>query len=275
MLLHLGGVRVTWVRSFTTTPSRTLLRPYVPWVLSSSSTSSTLFSTASKTSASSSSDTPSSKIPVTLLAGFLGAGKTSTLQNLLLNNVGAKIGVIVNDVPSINIDAKMIAHTAVLNQQGLSSTSPLVLNGDDTIELNNGCACCSLADELLGAIQKLTQGGTRSFDAIVVELTGVADPMAVKNNWEQAVEMMHPATQVSQVNRVVTLVDACTFGTDWMTWDTSGDRKNWVSEGDECSAARHVPELLAEQVEAANLILINKVDLAEPGQVLLSFIVCW
>jgi len=88
----------------------------------------------------------------------------------------------------------------------------MVLNEDYTIELSNGCACCSLADELLGAVYKLTKAGTRSFDAIVVELTGVADPVAVKSNWEQAVEMMHPATQVCHVNRVVTLVDSCTDG---------------------------------------------------------------
>jgi len=130
------------------------------------------------------------------------------------------------------------------------------------VELQNGCACCSLADELLTSIETLTKNGERELDAIVVELSGVADPVAVRDNWEQARLQGHPATRLASLQRTVTLIDACTFGTDWMTWDTAGDRSSWTEDGDDCAAVRKVPELLAEQVEAADLLLVNKIDLA-------------
>ena len=79
--------------------------------------------------------------------------------------------------------------------------------------------------------------------------------------------MKHPATELADVKRVVTVIDSCTFGTNWMTWDSAGERDNWTEEGDDCSAERKVPELLAEQVEAADVLLINKIDLAGPKQV--------
>lgn len=187
---------------------------------------------------------PIKKVPIILLAGFLGAGKTSTLQNLLENSEGAKIGVIVNDVASVNIDAKLVAGSQ-----------------DGVVELQNGCACCSLADELLGSVNTLLSN-ERSFDALVVELSGVADPVAIKSNWNQAKMQGHPITAKADVSKIVTLVDACTFGTDWMTWDLAAERDGWVDPADDCAGQRKVPELLAEQVEAADLILINKVDLA-------------
>uniref|UniRef100_A0A7S2R1L9 CobW C-terminal domain-containing protein n=1 Tax=Eucampia antarctica TaxID=49252 RepID=A0A7S2R1L9_9STRA len=189
-------------------------------------------------------------IPITLLAGFLGSGKTSTLKHLLENKEGVRIGVIVNDVASVNIDNKLISREA-----------------GDTVELQNGCACCSLADELLTSVEIVTDNGKRPFDAIIVELSGIADPVAVTKNWEAATLTKHPATKLAKVSRVVTLIDSCTFGTDWMTWDSSGDREGWVDPGDECAAAGKVPELLVEQVEAADLLLINKVDLAGAEQV--------
>ena len=117
------------------------------------------------------------------------------------------------------------------------------------------------------SVEQLTRGGTRELDAIVVELSGVADPVAVKSNWEQAELSNHPATRMAKVDKIVTLVDSSTFGTDWMTWDTSGDRDGWVDEADPCGASRKVPELLAEQVEAADVLVINKVDLAGKEQV--------
>lgn len=188
------------------------------------------------------------KVPIILLSGFLGAGKTTTLQHILANKEGVKVGVIVNDVASVNIDAKLIA----ASQDGI-------------VELQNGCACCSLADELLGSVDKLigsSSSSSRKFDAVIVELSGVADPIAIKSNWNAAKMQGHPITSKADVSLVVTLIDACTFGTDWMTWDLAGERDGWVDPADECGGQRKVPELLAEQVEAADLILINKVDLA-------------
>lgn len=139
-----------------------------------------------------------SKVPITLLSGFLGAGKTCTLQHLLENTEGVKIGVIVNDVANVNIDAKLISGKK---------------NG--VVELQNGCACCSLADELLTSVDTLL-GDERKFDALVVELSGVADPVAIKSNWNNAKVQGHPVTLKADVSQVVTLVDASTFGTDWM-----------------------------------------------------------
>ena len=113
----------------------------------------------------------SKSTPITLLAGFLGAGKTSTLKHLLENKEGVRIGVIVNDVASVNIDNKLIASFG------------------ETVELQNGCACCSLAGELIDSVQQVTENGTRDLDAIVIELSGVADPVAVKENWKQATQV--------------------------------------------------------------------------------------
>lgn len=221
--------------------------------------------------------TAEEKVPITLLSGFLGSGKTSTLKNLLENTEGIKVGVIVNDVASVNIDAKLIRSKS-----------------SNMIQLENGCACCSLADELLTSVDQILSASSspppsssssqmpslsssslqnRKLDALVVELSGVADPVSVKNSWKVAEMAQHPATTKSTMAKVVTLVDACTFGTDWMTMDEAGQRRGWVMTsdmnqgGDDCIAGRRVTELLAEQVEAADLILVNKIDLAGPHQV--------
>ena len=124
---------------------------------------------------------PKKPIPTILLAGFLGSGKTSTLKHLLENNSNIKIGTIVNDVASVNIDAKLISNSGSIN-----SGDNLDSYAEGVVELQNGCACCSLADELFTSVERLTRGGERELDAIVVELSGVADPVAVRDNWNQA-----------------------------------------------------------------------------------------
>lgn len=138
------------------------------------------------------------KVPITLLSGFLGAGKTTTLQHLLENVQGTKIGVIVNDVASINIDAKLVAG----KKEGI-------------VELQNGCACCSLSNELLSSVDQLLSG-KRDFDALVVEMSGVADPISIQNNWKNAKAEGNPVVEKAEIANVVTLVDSTTFGTDWM-----------------------------------------------------------
>ncbi|GKY92633.1 hypothetical protein MPSEU_000233400 [Mayamaea pseudoterrestris] len=182
-----------------------------------------------------------SPVPMTLISGFLGTGKTTALKHLLENKEQLKIGVIVNDLASVNIDSKLIAGSAK----------------GDMVELQNGCACCSSADELFVSVERLLDG--RDLDAVVVELSGVADPMAIKNNWKMAPPAIR---EIADVARVVTIVDANTFGSDFMTWDLAAERKDWVDPDDECAGSRKVAELLAEQVEAADLILVNKVDMA-------------
>jgi G3E family GTPase len=206
-----------------------------------------------------------------LLAGFLGSGKTTTLKHVLENTEGVRVGVIVNDVASVNIDAKLIAQRP--NQENQQNNN----NNDDIIvELQNGCACCSLADELLGSIETLLKSGSDNsnpFDAIIVELSGVADPVAVQNNWNEAVAkgLNLAVTEAAVLGNVVTVIDATTFGTDYMTFDILKDRKQWFENeaamDSDCTASRQVVELLAEQVEAADLIIINKQDLAGSEQV--------
>jgi G3E family GTPase len=202
------------------------------------------------------------KVPITILAGFLGAGKTTALKRLLENTEGIKVGTVVNDVAAVNIDAKLISNP--MNAKGTDGNNPVAKgNAGGTVELQNGCACCSLSDELLTSVSNLMEG--RELDAIVVELSGVADPDAVRQNWEAAVAAKHPATKIADLQRVVTVVDSHTFGSDWMSWDTAKKRQ-WAEEGDTCAESRQVPELLAEQVEAADVIILNKIDLSEGEQ---------
>ena len=218
-------------------------------------------------------------VPITLLTGFLGSGKTTTLQHLLENKEGLRIGVIVNDVASVNIDSKLVKKSDSSDNGGDSITATTSLR-DGVVELQNGCACCSLADELLPTIENLLDTKKKKnsadeeeegFDALVVELSGVGDPVAIRQNWKMSRAQGKPVTKRADMKRVVTLVDASTFGTDFMTWETAGDREAWRSSADggagsDCAAARKVPELLAEQIEAADVLVLNKIDLAGPEQ---------
>jgi len=208
-------------------------------------------------------------VPITLLSGFLGSGKTSALIHLLQNKHGYKIGVIVNDVASVNIDAKLISNPQTNSQSSFNN----MLEAGETVELQNGCACCSLADELLTSVHTLLNNRNNAdhhnnhFDAVVVELSGVADPVSVKQNWMDATVLQHPVTKLANIERIVTVIDASSFGTDYMSWNVAGDREGWTADQDECSAERKVSELLAEQIEAADAILVNKADLAGHEQV--------
>ena len=147
-------------------------------------TPSRLFSTTEATEESNAKDA----VPITLLAGFLGSGKTTALKNLLENREGIKVGVIVNDVAAVNIDAKLIANPGndgeAPSAEQVDAGTAIETDFGGTVELQNGCACCSLADELLTSVETLMDG--RDFDAVVVELSGVADPVAVKQNWDVA-----------------------------------------------------------------------------------------
>jgi len=155
----------------------------------------------------------------------------------------------------INIDSKLL------------NNPNMVVGDEETLELQNGCACCSLADELIASVGQLTLYGERDLDHIVVELSGVADPEAVKKNWKSAQMMNHPVTKFAKMDKIVTLVDSSTFGTDWMSWDQSGDREGWMNGDDSCGGTKNVPELLSEQIEAADVLIVNKIDLAGEEQV--------
>ena len=121
------------------------------------------------------------------IAGFLGAGKTTALKRLLENTEGIKIGTIVNDVASVNIDAKLISNPMSGKKENGNKNTAAQGKSSGTVELQNGCACCSLSDELLTSVSDLMEG--RDLDAIVIELSGVADPEAVRQNWDEAVRV--------------------------------------------------------------------------------------
>lgn len=198
------------------------------------------------------------KTPITLISGFLGSGKTCLLKNLLQNQDGVRIGVVVNDVAAVNIDSQMVKRF----EKGHVEVA----------ELQNGCVCCSSADDLFSAVQSMVmRSGHFSFEHIVVELSGVGEPAAIKRNWNLALSCNIPAALRTEVARVVTVLDASTFGSDW--YDTKrAETRNEDPQGDrhdESNKSRHEPvsQLLAEQIEWADVIIINKVDIAQPHEV--------
>jgi len=193
------------------------------------------------------------KTPVTLLSGFLGTGKTSLLKHLLQNQEGVRIGVVVNDVAAVNIDSQLVRRY----EKGFVEVT----------ELQNGCVCCSSADDLFSAVQNIVmRSKDHPFEHIVVELSGVGEPDAVKRNWAIGLECTMPVALRTEVKRVVTVVDASTFGRDWLDNRQAQERNEDMrgDKHDEKNKARleNVGQLLAEQVEWADVVVVNKVDLA-------------
>jgi len=157
-------------------------------------------------------------IPITVLSGFLGSGKTSLLQNLLNNDRGLRIAVIVNDVASVNIDSKLVANSQRQQQTAANSGSNNGGGGGAAgmVELQNGCACCSLSEELLGSVSELVtlsdlRGEELAFHHIVVELSGVADPKSVRAKFQEAVLYDMPLMERVCLDTMVTLVDCSVF----------------------------------------------------------------
>jgi len=195
------------------------------------------------------------KTPVTLLSGFFGTGKTSLLKHLLEKQDGVRIGVVVNDVAAVNIDSQLVK----CYEKGLVEVA----------ELQNGCVCCSSADDLFSAVQNIVmRSGAYSFEHIVVELSGIGEPEAVKRNWAIGLECTMPVALRTEVKRVVTVVDASTFGKDWLdtrqAQERNEERHGETAAHDEKNTARleNVGQLLAEQVEWADVVVVNKTDLA-------------
>ena len=202
--------------------------------------------------------------PVSLLAGFLGSGKTTMLSHILENREGMKVGVIVNDMATVNVDGSTIRRL-------LPGTSG---ETSDMIELQNGCVCCGPdAGQLAPAVFRLKETGVERgepFDHIVIELSGVADPTAVKNNLELG--------GVDNA-RVVTLIDASSFPGLYNSYDAVPQRDDLgggieAAEADPCMATRKVVELLVSQVEEAEVLVVNKEDIARPEELETTLTVC-
>ena len=186
-----------------------------------------------------------SLLPATVLSGFLGAGKTTVLQNILRNREGLRVAVIVNDMSELNIDAELIKGT----ENALSRTE------EKLVELSNGCICCTLREDLLLEIRKLAS--EKRFDYLLIESTGISEPLPVAETFTFADEQGQSLSEIARLDTMVTVVDAYNFLLDYKDADSLADRGLSLGADDE----RNIVDLLIEQVEFANVILINKTDL--------------
>lgn len=197
----------------------------------------------------------SKKLPVTVLSGFLGAGKTTVLRHLLTNRSGMRVAVIVNDMSEINIDARLIR-----DQVHLSRTE------EKLVELSNGCICCTLREDLIREVGRLSAEGR--FDYLIIESTGISEPLPVAQTLSDVLGD-HPDNLAKKVrlDTLVTVVDAARFLADFGSADTVVDR-GWNADA---ADVRPLVNLLLDQVEFADVILVNKIDLvseAEQGRLL-------
>lgn len=184
------------------------------------------------------------KLAVTVLSGFLGAGKTTVLSHILNNRQGKKVAVIVNDMSEINIDSATVKSEVSLNHQE-----------ETLVEMSNGCICCTLREDLLLTVNQLAKEGR--FDNLVIESTGISEPLPVAETFTFADEEGVSLSDVAILDTMVTVVDAVNFLRDYHAAESLQERGEHLDDEDE----RSVTDLLIEQVEFADVILISKVDL--------------
>lgn len=186
------------------------------------------------------------RLPVTVLSGFLGAGKTTVLNHVLNNREGLRVAVIVNDMSEVNIDAMTVAQEVSLNR-----------TEEKLVEMSNGCICCTLREDLLVEVRKLAEAGR--FDYLLIESTGISEPLPVAETFTFDDEHGVSLSQVARLDTMVTVVDAVNFLQDFEEAQSLQERGESLGEDDE----RSVADLLIEQVEFADVILISKTDLID------------
>jgi G3E family GTPase len=191
----------------------------------------------------------SARLPVTVLSGFLGAGKTTVLSHILNNREGRKVAVIVNDMSEINIDSAIVQNEVSLNR-----------SEEKLVEMSNGCICCTLREDLLEEVTRLAQA--KRFDYLVIESTGISEPLPVAETFTFDDENGVSLSQVADLDTMVTVVDAVNFMKDYEEAKYLQETGESLGEEDE----RSVADLLIEQVEFADVILVSKTDLIDKQQ---------
>ena len=184
------------------------------------------------------------QLPVTVLSGFLGAGKTTVLNHILNNRDGLRVAVIVNDMSEINIDAATVKNEVSFNRAE-----------EKLVEMSNGCICCTLREDLLEEIERLAHEG--KYDYLVIESTGISEPLPVAETFTFADEDGKSLSEISRLDSMVTVVDALNFLKDYDEAKFLNEVGESLGEEDE----RSVADLLVEQVEFADILLISKTDL--------------
>lgn len=192
------------------------------------------------------------RLPVTVLSGFLGAGKTTVLNHILNNREGRRVAVIVNDMSEVNIDKELIA-------QGGSNLSR---TEEKLVELTNGCICCTLRDDLLKEVSRLAREDR--FDYLLIESTGISEPLPVAMTFTFEDETGASLGKVARLDTMVTVVDAFNFLRETGQADYIRDRGESLGEEDD----RTVADLLIDQIEFADVILLNKCDLASEAELI-------
>jgi G3E family GTPase len=193
---------------------------------------------------------PDSRLPVTVLSGFLGAGKTTVLNHVLNNRGGRKVAVIVNDMSEVNIDAELVERGGA----ELSRTE------ERLVELSNGCICCTLRDDLLAEVARLSREGR--FDYLLIESTGISEPVPVAQTFTFVDEQGQSLAELARLDTMVTVVDASSFLREYAEAASLAERDAALDDEDQ----RTVADLLVEQVEFADVIIVNKLDLVSADQ---------